>query len=58
MPILGIIDHSNVATEQRVFNKLMISRNTEVIFIDEATESNLVMGDWKYSHIGAMRHTT
>jgi len=34
VPILGIIHHSNVATitKERVFNKAMISLNTEVIF--------------------------
>ena len=49
MPILGIIHHSNVATitKQRVFNKAMISNNTEVIFIDEATESTMDIDDWK-----------
>ena len=47
MPILGIIHHSNVATitKQRVFNKVMISNNTEVIFINEATESTMDIDD-------------
>ena len=42
-PILGLIHHSNVATvtKQKVFNKAMIGKNTEVIFIDEATPSTL-----------------
>ena len=37
-PILGLIHHSNVATvtKKKVFNKAMISKHTEVIFIDEA----------------------
>lgn len=49
MPVLGIIHYSDVAifTKQKVFNKAMISHNTEVIFIDEATESNLDMDDCK-----------
>ena len=43
-PILG-----NVATvtKQKVFNKVMIGKNTEVIFIDEATPSTLDVDDWK-----------
>ena len=47
-PILGQIHHSNVATltKQKVFNKAMISNNTEVIFIDKATLSTL-HDDWK-----------
>ena len=41
--ILGVVHHGNVATvsKQRAFNKFMISKFTEVIFIDEATESTL-----------------
>ena len=48
-PILGLIHHSNVATvtKQKVFNKAMIGKNTEVIFIDEATPSTLDVDDWK-----------
>ena len=48
-PILGLVHHGNVATvtKQRAFNKSMISKFTEVIFIDEATESTLDMDDWK-----------
>ena len=48
-PILGLIHHSNVATvtKQKVFNKEMIGKNTEVIFIDEATPSTLDVDDWK-----------
>ena len=48
-PILGLIHHSNVATvtKQKVFNKAMIGKNTEVIFIDEATSSTLDVDDWK-----------
>ena len=48
-PILGLIHHSNVATvtKQKVFNKAMIGKNAEVIFIDEATPSTLDVNDWK-----------
>ena len=48
-PILGLIHHHNVATitKQRVFNKAMINRFTEVIFIDEACPSTLDIDDWK-----------
>ena len=48
-PILGLVHHGNVATvtKQRAFNKSMISKFTEVIFIDEATECTLDMDDWK-----------
>ena len=48
-PILGLIHHSNVATvtKQKVFNKAMIGKNTEVIFIDEATPSTLDVNVWK-----------
>ena len=48
-PILGQIHHSNVATltKQKVFNKAMISNNTEVIFINKATSSRLNDDDWK-----------
>ena len=48
-PILGLVDHHNVATitKQRVFNKAMINRFTEVIFIDEASPSTLDIDDWK-----------
>ena len=47
-PILGLIHH-HVATitKQRVFNKAMINRFTEVIFIDEACPSTLDIDDWK-----------
>ncbi len=40
-PILGLVHHSNIViiTKQRVFNKAMINRFTEVIFIDEAREN-------------------
>ena len=34
-------------TKQRVFNKSMISKFTEVIFIDVATESTVDIDDWK-----------
>ncbi|XP_074625640.1 uncharacterized protein LOC141883884, partial [Acropora palmata] len=48
-PILGLVHHHNVATitKQRVFNKAMINRFTEVIFIDEACPSTLDIDDWK-----------
>ena len=48
-PILGLIHHHNVATitKQCVFNKAMINRFTEVIFIDEACPSTLDIDDWK-----------
>ena len=48
-PILGLIHHSNVATvtKQKVFNKEKNGKNTEVIFIDEATPSTLDVDDWK-----------
>ena len=48
-PILGLIHHSNVTTvtKQKVFNKAMINKHTEVIFIDEATPSTLDVDDWK-----------
>ena len=48
-PILSLIHHSNVATitRQRVFNKAMIYRFREAIFIDEACPSTLDMDDWK-----------
>ena len=41
--------HTNIATitKQRVFNKAMISKSTEVIFIDEASTSTLDIDDWK-----------
>ena len=48
-PLLGIIHHSNVATitKQRSFNKAMITKFTEIIFIDEATVSTMDVDDWK-----------
>ena len=38
-PLLGLIHHSHIATisKQRVFNKAMINRFTELIFIDEGS---------------------
>ena len=41
--------HGNVATvtKQKAFNKAMITPFTEIIFIDEATDSTLDMDDWK-----------
>ena len=48
-PILGLVHHTNIATitKQRVFNKAMISKSTEVIFIDEASTSTMDVDDWK-----------
>ena len=48
-PILSLVHHGNVATvtKQRAFNKSMITPFTEVIFLDEATESTLDIDDWK-----------
>jgi len=48
-PLLGLVHHSNIAsiTKQRVFNKAMINRFTELIFIDEACPSTLDIDDWK-----------
>ena len=48
-PTLGLVHHGNVATEtkQRDFNRSMISKFTEVFFIDEATESTLDIDDCK-----------
>ena len=50
-PILGLIHHGNVATvtKQRAFNKSVITPFTEVIFIDEATETTLDIDNWKMS---------
>ncbi|KAL9960427.1 hypothetical protein ACROYT_G033882 [Oculina patagonica] len=48
-PTLGLVHHSNIATvtKQRVFNKAMISKSTEIIFIDEASTSTMDIDDWK-----------
>ena len=48
-PILGLVHHTNIATitKQRVFNKAMITKSTEVIFIDEASTSTMDIDDWK-----------
>ncbi|XP_044165370.1 uncharacterized protein LOC114957052 [Acropora millepora] len=48
-PILGLVHHHNVVTitKQRVFNKAMINRFTQVIFIDEASPSTLDIDEWK-----------
>ena len=48
-PILGLVHHGNVATvtKQKAFNKATITPFTEIIFIDEATESTHDMDDWK-----------
>ena len=47
-PILGLTHHSNVAaiTKQKVFNKAVIGKTTELIFIDEATPSSLDVDDY------------
>ena len=44
-PILGLVHHGNVATvtKQRAFHKSMITPFTEVIFVDEATETTLLI---------------
>ena len=48
-PILGLVHHTNIATitKQRVFNKAMITKSTEVVFIDEASPSSMDIDDWK-----------
>ena len=48
-PVVGLIHHSNIATvtKQRAFNKAMINKATEVIFIDEASISTMEIDDWK-----------
>lgn len=48
-PVLGLIHHSNIATvtKQKAFNKAMINKTTEVIFIDEASISTMEIDDWK-----------
>ena len=44
-----LIHHSNITTvtKQRAFNKAMINKATEVIFIDEASISTMEIDDWK-----------
>ena len=46
-PVIGLIHHSNIATvtKQRAFNKAMITKTTEVIFIDEASISTMEIVD-------------
>ena len=48
-PILGLIHHRKEATvtKQKVLNKAMIGKNTEVIFIDKATLLTLDVDNWK-----------
>ena len=48
-PILGLVHHTNIATitKQRVFNKAMITKSTEVVFMDEATPSTMDINDWE-----------
>ena len=55
-PILGLVHHTNIATitKQRVFNKAMISKSTEVIFIDEASTSKMDVDDWKIFNPGGI----
>ena len=54
-PVLGLVHYSNIATitKQRAFNKAMINRATEVIFIDEASVSTMEIDDWKIFTQGA-----
>lgn len=49
LPMLGLIHYTNVATitKQKIFNKAMITKFTEVIFIDEVSSSMLDVDDWK-----------
>ena len=49
LPILALVHHSKIATvtKQRAFNKAMITKATEVIFIDEASTSTMDIDDWK-----------
>ena len=49
LPILGVIHYSRVATitKQGAFNKAMITPETQVVFLDEATTSLLKIDDWK-----------
>lgn len=49
LPMLGIMHHSNIATvtKQRAFNKAMINKFTELVFLDEATASTMDVDDWK-----------
>ena len=48
-PVLGLVHHSNITTitKQRTFDKAMINRVTEVIFIDEASVSTMEVDDCK-----------
>ena len=49
LPILALVHHSKIATDtkQRAFNKSMITKSTEVIFIDEASTSTMDIDEWK-----------
>ena len=49
LPILALVHHCKIATatKQRAFNKAMITKSTEVIFIDEASTSTMDIYDWK-----------
>ena len=49
LTILALVHHSKIATvtKQRAFNKAMITKSTEVIFIDEASTSTMDIDDWK-----------
>ena len=44
-----VIDQSKVAkiTKQKVFNKAMSQKDTELINLDEATENKMKVDDWK-----------
>lgn len=44
-----LVHHSKIATitKQRAFNMAMITKATEVIFIDEASTSTMDIHDWK-----------
>ena len=49
LPILASVHQSKIATvtKQTTFNKAMITKSTEVIFIDEASTSTMDIDDWK-----------
>ena len=48
VPIRGIVPtrHIRKITKQRQFNKAMMSRDCEVIFLDEATADLMDIDDW------------
>jgi len=52
LPILALVHHVHhskraTVTKQRAFNKAMITKTTELIFIDEASSSTKDLDDWK-----------